>query len=292
MSFLRTILTLSRLPRLPTVWSNCLAGWWLGGAGHLDELPWLFAGATLLHLGGAFLNDAFDADFDRLHRPGRPISSGAITQNTVWRWGLGWLVAGGLLLLARGTLTGILGMTLISCIVLYNTVHRLITVAPLLKGICRCLFYIAGASLAQQGVSGPAIWCGLAVAAYTAGVRYLARMQDQPPPVRYWPAVLLATPIGLALIMDVGDYREGGLLLSAVLAIWILRSLRPAFWSPEPNVRRAVSGLVAGIIFVDWLAMCPVLLSGHLNDGPRQISFACLALFAATLVLQRLVPDA
>src|SRR5256885_13326506 len=73
MSLLRTLLILGRISNLPTVWSNCLAGWWLGGGGNSHKLPWLFCGVTLLYIGGMFLNDAFDADFDRAHRQGRPI---------------------------------------------------------------------------------------------------------------------------------------------------------------------------------------------------------------------------
>jgi 4-hydroxybenzoate polyprenyltransferase len=62
---LRALLALSRVSHLPTVWSNCLAGWWLGGHGNFAKLPLLFLGVSALYTGGMFLNDAFDADFDR-----------------------------------------------------------------------------------------------------------------------------------------------------------------------------------------------------------------------------------
>src|SRR6059058_5699428 len=90
----RTLLDLGRVSNLPTVWSNCLAGWWLGGGRHAEKLPFLFLGAALLYVGGMFLNDAFDAVFDRQYRPERPIPSGHITRSTVWKWGLYWLVLG------------------------------------------------------------------------------------------------------------------------------------------------------------------------------------------------------
>ena len=69
-SQLRTLLVLGRVSNLPTVWSNCLAGWWLGGAGNFGKLPFLFLGMSLLYTGGMYLNDAFDEEFDRLRRPG------------------------------------------------------------------------------------------------------------------------------------------------------------------------------------------------------------------------------
>src|SRR5436853_7428422 len=49
--YLRALLILGRVSNLPTVWSNCLAGWWLGGDHRSDALPWLFSGASLLYTG-------------------------------------------------------------------------------------------------------------------------------------------------------------------------------------------------------------------------------------------------
>ena len=132
---LRTLLILGRVSNLPTVWSNCLAGWWLGGAGNTSRLPFLFSGVTLLYLGGMFLNDAFDVEFDRQHRKERPIPSGAISLRAVWRWGFTWIAAGLILLFFDGTVTGTLGVVLASCIVLYDAVHKLITFSPLLMGV-------------------------------------------------------------------------------------------------------------------------------------------------------------
>ena len=62
---LRILLILGRASNLPTVWSNCLAGWLLGGGGSLRRLGWLCVGATWLYVGGMYLNDAFDAQFDQ-----------------------------------------------------------------------------------------------------------------------------------------------------------------------------------------------------------------------------------
>ena len=61
----RTLLLLGRVSNLPTVWSNCLAGWLLGGGGEWWRLGLLSCGATSMYVGGMFLNDAFDAAFDK-----------------------------------------------------------------------------------------------------------------------------------------------------------------------------------------------------------------------------------
>ncbi len=282
-----TIAALSRPARLPTIWSNCLAGWWLGGGGNHLEFGLLLAGVTCLFLGGAFLNDAFDEEFDRLHHPARPIPSGAIAHDAVFRWGLGWLVAGALAMFWLGRLPAGLALALVFLIVLYNTTHRLLPFSPVLEGLCRLLLYVLGSSIAAHGLNGWAVWCGLALAGYMTGLGYLAEMQTAPGRPQAWPGWLLALPVILALVMDAGQYREAGLLLSAVLVLWTLRSLRPGFWSPERDLPRTISGVAAGIIFVDWLAVCPLVLAGQANHGPRQVSLAFLALFGACVLLQR-----
>ncbi len=284
MALVRTILALTRPARLPTVWSNCLAGWWLGGDRDWEGLPLLLAAASFLFFGGAFLNDAFDADFDREHRPYRPIPAGAVAAQTVWRWGLAWLSLGALLLLWLSKLTGALGLVLVLLIVLYTAAHRQTSLAPMLKGLCRCVLYLLGASISARGITGWPIWCGLALAIYVSGVGRLALWEEQPKEARYWPLLLLVVPIALALLMDitVDLYREHALLVSAVLVLWVIRSLRYTFFSPEPNLRQTLPGLLAGIVFVDWLAVA---------DAPRQVSFIFLGFFAATVLLQKLVPE-
>lgn len=293
MPFLRNILALARVWALPTVWSNCLAGWWLGGAGHTESLPIVLLSGTLLYLGGSLLKDSFDSDYDRQHRPERPIPSGKFSETKVYRVGLVLLTIGALGLLwpahLSGThLTGTIGLCLVFFIVLHNTTHRWVPLGPVLTGICRFLLYLLGASVAMHGVGGTVIWCGLVLWIYTAGLGYIAASPPGPGPPRYWPVLLLLAPIGMALIMDAGEYRESGLLLSAVLAVWLLRSVRYVFWSTPRDLKRTIQGFAAGIIFVDWLATCPLNTAGALGTGQRQLSFAFLAFFAATLLLQRL----
>ena len=281
MSLLRTLLVLGRVSNLPTLWSNCLAGWWLGGAGHPEQLPFLFAGASFLYAGGMFLNDAFDAEFDQRHRPERPIPAGLISLTIVWQWGLIGLGLGGACLICLGRVTGGLGVALVFCILLYDSIHKRIAWAPVLMGLCRLLVYLIAASVGVQGVTGWSVWCGLALASYVAGLSYLARRESTPGPLGYMPALLLPVPIGLALIMNAAGYRQAALLLSAALALWVVRALRQTLRSAEPNVGRTVSRLLAGIVLVDWLAVA---------DAPRQLDFVFIALFLAALLLQRVVP--
>jgi hypothetical protein len=281
MALLRTLLVVGRISNLPTLWSNCLAGWWLGGAGNPEQLPLLVAGASLLYLGGMFLNDAFDAQYDRQYRPERPIPAGDISLTTVWRWGLIVLGLGGASLIFLGRVTGALGVALLLLIVLYNAFHKQLVWAPILMAACRFLVYVIAASIAANGVTGWALWGGLALAFYIAGLSFLARREATPGLPDYWPLLLLAAPIVLALFMNGPGYRLASGLLAAALAFWVVYALSQSLWSDKPNVGRTVSWLLAGVVLVDWLAVA---------DAPRQIGFVFIGLFLSALLLQRVVP--
>lgn len=281
MPSLRTLLILGRTSNLPTVWSNCLTGWVLGGGGNAGRLFPLMLGATLLYLGGMFLNDAFDENFDSQHRRERPIPSGAISARSVWQMGLGLLIAGlGCLFLIR-TSTGILGMMLVGCILVYDAVHKVITLSPVLMAGCRFLLYVIAASTGVEGVSGWAVWCGLALAAYIVGLSFLARKESTGGTVNYWSGLALAVPIFLALLMNAGIYRQNAWLLSAALGLWMVRSLRYAVREADRNLGRAVSGLLAGIVLVDLLAVA---------DVKHGLALIFILLLLLAVQLQRLIP--
>ncbi len=278
----RTLLILGRVSNLPTVWSNCLAGWLLGGGGGVGKFILLALGGTCLYVGGMFLNDAFDVEFDREYRRERPIASGQITVDEVWRWGFSWLGAGTVILVLLGKTTGALTAILLLCIVLYDAVHKHVGLSPLLMSACRFFLYLVAASVAIHGVSGLAVWSAFALAAYITGLSYLARQESTRGTLNSWPCYLLAVPTLLALLVNAGGYRQRALLLSAVLGLWIVRCLRHAFPVSNPNIGRAVGGLLAGIVLVDWLAV-----AGGESAGTR---VAFVLLFVVALLFQRFVP--
>ena len=279
---LRTLLILGRVSNLPTVWSNCLAGWWLSGGENYWKLPLLLAGVSALYTGGMFLNDAFDADFDRQRRASRPIPSGAISIGSVWQFGWGLLALGILLLIFCGNVAGALAVILAICIVIYDAAHKAITASPWLMGLCRFWVYVIAGSVGANGLNGWPIWCGVALAFYIVGLSYVARRESFRGPVPFWPLLLLAAPVILAMLMDLGDARKPAMFISLILILWIARCVRTIFQPGEANVGRIVSGLLAGIVFVDWLAVAPLC--------PQWLSAIFLIFFGATLALQQFVP--
>jgi 4-hydroxybenzoate polyprenyltransferase len=231
-----------------------------------------------------FLNDAFDADFDRQRRAERPIPSGMISLPAVWRWGLAWLGLGALCLTAVGKTTGVLTVVLLLCIIIYDATHKVVTASPWLMGLCRFWVYVIAGSAGAWGINGGPIWCGVGLALYVAGLGYLAQHESSRARAPYWPLALVAMPIVFAMLMNSGEYRVSAMWLSLVLALWIALCGRTIFQTGTGNVSHMVSGLLAGIVFVDWLAVAPLC--------PHWLSFVFLILFGATLGLQRLVPAA
>ncbi len=281
--YLRSLLVLGRVSNLPTVWSNCLAGWLLGGGGHSGIFFWLCLGATFLYIGGMYLNDAFDAAFDQQHRPERPIPSGAISRGAVWLWGLGWLSLGWLCLvsLGRDNTTNILAVLLVACILVYDAVHKLLALSPLLMAACRFFLVLVAASTARDGVTGLTLWTALVLASYIVGLSYLARKESTQAALQYWPCLFLAAPLVLALVVNRGEFQLRGVALCGVLVLWMLNCLRHAFWSPQRNIGRSVGGLLAGIVLVDLLAI---------GGGVGLIGLTFAGLFILALLFQRFIP--
>ena len=280
----RTLLVLGRVSNLPTVWSNVLVGWWLGGGGNnYWKLPLLFTGLSLLYTAGMFLNDAFDQDFDRQRRQERPIPTGRILPALVWRYGFGQLGAGVLLLLACGKFAALATVLLAFTILLYDLTHKFLMTSPWLMGACRFLVYVIAAAAGAEGLTGPAVFCGFALALYVTGLSFLARRETARRPISFWPLLLLAIPIAMALLLNAGDFRRDALCIAAVLLLWLVRCLRTTLFGGEVNPPWIVSNLLAGIIFVDWLAVAPVM--PHLASA-----LVFLALFGLTKWFQKFIP--
>jgi 4-hydroxybenzoate polyprenyltransferase len=279
-SKLRALLVLGRISNLPTVWSNCLAGWLLGGGGDWNRFAVLCGGATLLYVGGMYLNDAFDAEFDAEYRRERPIPSGTISRGSVWRLGVTMLVAGTALMFLFGFATAIFGLLLAASILLYDWLHKMVTFSPLLMALCRLLLYLTAASAAVTGVTGLAMWSGLALAAYIVGLSYLARKEATGVVIQHWPQLLLILPPVLALLVNDRESFQPALLIGAVFVLWTVRTLR-SVWVEPRNVPRAVGGLLAGICWVDLLAVV---------DQPREMGLVFAGCFVLALVLQKFVP--
>lgn len=278
---LRTLLILGRVSNLPTVWSNCLAGWLLAGGGAWSRFAVLGGGASLLYIGGMFLNDACDVRFDTAHRKERPIPSGTISARAVWLLSAALLLGGGVLLALLGLTTAIIALGLLLCITTYDLVHKRTALAPLLMAGCRFLLYLVAGSAALGGISAKLLWCAGALAAYIVGLSFIARKEAQNVKPN-----LLVLPLFVAPLLSCGaELRFPNAHIIFFLCVgyvgWVIWSLWHMIKGGAPAIGRTVSALLAGIVLVDMLAV---------QGGGGMMPLAFLALFASALILQRTIP--
>jgi hypothetical protein len=252
---LRTACVLGRISNLPTIVSNCFAGWLLGGGGGLANFAWLCAGAAMLYTGGMFLNDAVDANWDRQHRPERPIPSGRISRGSVYVGAFGLLAMGWLALLAGGGRTALPGLALVAAIVIYDLVHKQFVFAPVLMAGCRGLLYFTAAAAGAKGITPLALPGALAITGYVAGLSFLARHESTERRTPRWPTLLLLVPVVLALIARPGALAFGTATCAGIVFIlWTVWCLRYTVTKRPPDPGYCVSGLLAGIPLADGLA--------------------------------------
>jgi UbiA prenyltransferase family protein len=271
---LRAWLILARASNLPTVWSNCVAAYWLGGWGSSATLLILCIAASLLYTGGMFLNDVCDVVFDRQYKPERPIIGGRVRRHVVATAALGLLLAGVSLLAAISIRTLLFGAVLALVIVTYDLVHKRISWAPVLMAACRFLLYMTAASAGHAGVTPRALGFATGLGLYIIGLSYLARGETRAIGTSVHWLVMLFAPVivGLAL-----NFSTLTVLCSMPLLFWILYGRTIA----EEHVGRAVAILLAGIVLVDLLAVSPFSFLPWLGF---------IALFGAALLFQRYVP--
>lgn len=274
-------MVLGRTSNLPTVWSNCLAATLLARGGSAEHLVGIIVAGTLLYVGGMFLNDAFDADFDRQFRRERPIPSGAITEKEVWIWGSSFLALGLILSFRAGVTPGFFAVLLTAAILLYDAVHKAIEFSPVLMALCRLFLYLLAAAAAHSLAWGFAFWPALGLASYIIGLSFIARRETGRGAIQFWPAWLMLVPLLLALATNDGPARKATVVWGLLAVAWTIYSLKHTFWTTSRNVPRTVTGLLAGIILVDAMLVGPTQWKFHL-------AFAFLFLFCR--LFQRFIP--
>ncbi len=181
---LRLWLDLARAGNFPSVWSNVLAALVLSApvAGAWPAFNVLLLAAlagSLAYAGGTTLNDAFDADFDRQHRPERAIPRGLIARSTVAGVGALQLAAGLSVLVFLGA-SSLAAAGLAATILLYDWLHKRWTGSVVLMAGCRVMLAVTLATLPSQKI-GPAFVAWLvALFVYIVVLSLLARREYHP----------------------------------------------------------------------------------------------------------------
>ncbi len=285
---LNTALRLGRISNLPTVWSNVLVGALLAGGLLADaRLPLLMAALSLFYVGGMFLNDAFDRDFDAAHRPERPIPSGQVTAQQVFGIGYGLLAAGmvGVALTSRGAdgppawRALAAGAALAGLNVLYNAHHKGNLWSPLIMGLCRVFVVVTAAYSVAAALPVAVMLAALALLCHLIGLTYIAKQEHLDRIGSLWPLGFLAVPVlyGVSLA-TAAPATALPLALYVGVLLFALNLLRRR---ARGDVPRAVVTLIAGMSVLD-----AVVLAGA---GHALAAVLAVAAFGLTLLMQKWV---
>lgn len=285
---LKLALELGRISNLPTVWSNVLVGALLSGAALADgRVPLLALALSFFYVGGMFLNDAFDREFDARHRPERPIPSGRVSAAEVFGWGYAGLAAGTVLVaLASRTADGWPAWrAIVSCaalagaIVFYDWRHKGEPLSPLVMGLCRVLVVVT-AGYAVAAVLPAAVWLAAgALLCHLIGLTYIAKQEYLNRPGSLWPLGFLAVPVVYgAVLASTAPATWLCIVLYAGMLAFALNALRRR---RRADVPRAVVLLIADMSMLDATFLAG---AGHLRAAVLAV-----AAFALTLAAQRWV---
>jgi 4-hydroxybenzoate polyprenyltransferase len=238
---------------------------------------------SLMYLAGMFLNDAFDADWDKENNPTRPIAAGQISAQMVWRVGSALLIIAMIMIaylyqpslqindtdtyLAQhyGWLSAVL---LAITIIAYNAWHKRFNHSAFIMGACRFGVYLVGALLLAQ-LTLTLVLAGLSLLLYIAGLTYLARQEHLNRITHLWPLLLLLTPVAVAMLSGFNSIYFWLYLL--VFISWVVSRLQLIIGTSQPNVKACIGGLLAAIPLVDGLMLASV--------DAQLPSLICLAVF-------------
>lgn len=291
-------LKLGRVSNLPTVWSNTLAAIALsGGEWTVGFVVVSAVSMSLFYVAGMVLNDVFDAKYDGIHRPTRPIPSGQIRRAAAGAagclgLGLG-ILAVVILAFSRGvhlggavTLAFLLALTIVG----YDAYHKANPLSPVLMGGCRALVLLCVGWLTVGSLPAPVLVAAGLQWFYVVGLTYAAKQEDLARPGSFWPVilVLLAPVVVGGAWLGVGaswlGALEASVMLGVLLAVFVVTTvigIRPLFSQPK-QIGLAVARLIAGIAVLDALLVATTNWSWGV--------VAALACAVLTRVGQRYVP--
>lgn len=281
---------LGRVSNLPTVWTNVVVGWLVGGGLFGPQIGWMIAGVSLLYWAGMTLNDAFDVDWDKAHAPERPIPKGDISVKATWIIGVVQMLAGAALIIGKTDASLAVLAGLIAAILAYDWIHKKWKGAVLIMGLCRALVYLLGWTAArsdmQLAAASPLVYLlGIGVLLYIAGLTLVARGErdEKSNGLAALPRVLLLIPSAFPVMvlyceqsLDITHaLLFGGIIISSAWIIFV-RTLLSAGKIPQ-GIGFAIAGIAlydaVVAFYIDWRA-----------------GVFCLVCFGLALVAQRVIP--
>lgn len=259
---LYALLATARIANVPSVVSNLGVGVLLGMTfrGMDSHWPWLLTiAAVLFYVGGNFLNDWMDRDWDRVHRPERALPSGLFSRGLYLMVAVACFVLGIALIAPYGGESLAVGVILSGLICLYTLIHKMTAYSVIPMGMCRACLPILGFSAVFPIQFVVVICPALALLMYIVALSMSARSEsrvDTNGKMKWGARSLL---VGSGLVATPISFQADWWILALALLpfiVWISLSLTK-YRSPVPT---HVSALLAGIPLVDWIVLFPMAL--------------------------------
>lgn len=307
----RALLATARVANVPSVICNVWAGVAIGWL-HALVIPgpplWIYSGllaaaGVLLYMGGNFLNDWMDRDWDEKHRPERALPRGLFPANLYLAAAVA-LMAGGVALAglagghswSGGDAAPWVAAGIVFWIVVYTVFHKRSAWAVIPMGLCRALLPVMGCLAFFPYIDR--VWpMAAALFCYIMGLTLSARYEAAPATPKRIAVMargLLLAAAGFAAWAGRDLYLGPWLALAGVAPYLAWTSLTLRIWrKPVPVL---VSRLLAGIPWVDGMILLPLgarMLWFSAEPVPG-MGWVCLLLpplsFACALLLQRVAP--
>jgi hypothetical protein len=259
---IHALLATARIANVPSVVSNLGVGVLLGSLGSGDGFswPWLLTlAAVLFYVGGNFLNDFRDRDWDRENRPERALPSGLFSAKAYFLtaiacFGIGLVICG-----FSGWRALVIAVALVWLIVWYTEIHKRTPLSVIPMGLCRACLPVLGYVGVREGFSGAALLPAAALLLYIIALSLSARWESKAEvpagKKRLSRMLLLAAGVVAALLPMMVMPLVGWIGMTAFF-MWMVLCVTK-YQSPVPA---HVSALLAGIPLVDWVTLLPMAL--------------------------------
>lgn len=304
---LHALLSTARVANIPSVVSNVWAGVALGivmNANSTEQslaVPWMLAACqafagVLLYVGGNFLNDWQDRRWDEDHRPERALPRGLFPPSFYWWLALCLMGAGVGFAWAVNFRSGLVAGGILGCIAIYTVWHKKYawTVVPM--GLCRALLPVMG-FLALYPYVDTILPLAGALFCYIVGLSLSARQESMKESSKRSALIPRGLLLLTAIMVAVGNRvvfldRLPSILGTLPYLMWTGFCLK----FRRAPVPKLVSGLLAGIPWIDWMALLPLALTivNDSREGVVPLASACVLFpplaFISALLLQRLAP--
>jgi 4-hydroxybenzoate polyprenyltransferase len=198
---------------------------------------------SLAYMGGMFLNDAFDANFDREHQPFRPIPSGEIQRSTVFILGFGLLLlsfacfsfvqidyyqnprmgTSGFFLNFRQHFF-ICAAALYGSIIVYNVIHKATALSVIFMALARASLILVVVSAMMTAMFLPALIAAGVHFVYVCSLTIVARLEAQVSVFKGKIPYLIAGISALDAIL-VGVFKQN-FVVAAILVTFVFLTLQ------------------------------------------------------------------